>query len=208
MPDPLGTSFLQALSAHRFRTIENAASEQTSVGWVTQGDPSGNTFDREDMDRDRAVWLRLRIDKKKAPTRWLQIHRQSEEKAAGRKLDARERKEMREDLLAKLLPRVLPTINLVDVLYLPESRLLLLFATANGVREEFLSLFYRTFAVSLAAADPHRLALSLDLGGRRTDALHDLAPVRWPSAGPRHLSEVDPAAARAAATEAREEVGA
>ena len=39
-PDPRSQEFLDALAEHRFRTIENAAAEQTSAGWVTSGDPS------------------------------------------------------------------------------------------------------------------------------------------------------------------------
>ena len=125
-PEPLSDGFLEALANHRFRSIENAASEQTSVGWVTHRDPTGGSFDREDMDCDSAVWLRMRVDKKSAPTKWLQIHRQAEERSAGKRLSAKERKELKEDLLSKLLPRVLPTIGLVDALYFPSQQLVML----------------------------------------------------------------------------------
>lgn len=180
-PDPLGESFLEALANHRFRTIENAASEETSTGWVTRNDPSGGSFEREDMDCDAAVWMRMRIDKKSAPTKWLQIHRQAEERSAGRKLSAKERKELKEDLLSKLLPRVLPTIALVDALFFPKQRMIMLFGTSKAVKEAFLSLFYRTFSVSLRAADPYQLAMSLDLDSTRKHALETVTPVQWPS---------------------------
>ena len=179
LSDPLGPSFLEALKDHRFRTIENAAAEQTSIGWVTRGDPTGDSFEREDMDCDTAVWMRMRIDKKSAPAKWLQIYRHAEERAAGRKLGAKERKELKDDLLARLMPRVLPTINLVDAVYVPREELILLFATSNAVKEAFHSLFYATFAVSLRPANPSRLALSFDLGKDENDRLAELAPHAW-----------------------------
>lgn len=181
-PDPLSDSCLETLAKHRFRTIENAASEQTSVGWVTRRDPTGDSFGREDMDCDAAVWMRMRIDKKVAPARWLQIHRQAEERSAGRKLSGKERRELKQDLLSKLLPRVLPTISLVDALYFPKQRMIMLFGTSKAVREAFLSLFYKTFSVSLRIADPYQLAMSLDLDTTRQHALATVTPVQWPTA--------------------------
>ena len=180
-PEPLSDGFLEALANHRFRTIEDAASEQTSIGWVTQWDPTGGSFQREAMDCDSAVWLRMRIDKKSAPTKWLQIHRQTAERSAGKKLNAKERKELKEDLLSKLLPRVLPTIGLVDALYFPGQQMVMLFGTSNAVREAFLSLFYKTFAISLRSADPYQLAMSLDLNSARRRALDTIAPIQWPT---------------------------
>ena len=179
-PDPRGQDFLSALAEHRFRTIEDAASEQTSIGWVTAGDPSGNTFDLEDMDQDGAIWLRMRVDKKSAPTKWLQIHREAAEKSAGRRLNAKERKELKEDLLSKLMPRVLPTIRLIDALYLPKDGMILLFGTSSSVREAFLTLFYKTFSATLAPADPYRLAVSLNLGKEQADQLSRVTQVSWP----------------------------
>ena len=180
MTDPQGDAFRAALAEHRFRTIENAASEETSVGWVTQADPTGGSFESEDLDADQATWLRVRIDKKSAPTKWLQIHRAAAERSAGRKLTAAERRDLKEDLLGKLLPRVLPSIQLVDALYYPDRKMILLFATSAALKEHFLSLFYKTFGVSLSTADPHRLALSMDLSKAEADQLADVRPVAWP----------------------------
>lgn len=180
-PDPLSDGFLESLAQHRFRSIENAASEQTAIGWVTRSDPTGGSFDREDMDCDAAVWMRMRLDKKAAPTKWLQIHRQAAERSAGHKLSSKERKELKEDLLSKLLPRVLPTISLVDALLFPEQGMVMLFGTSNNVKEAFLSLFYKTFSLSLRSADPYQLAMSLDLDSARQQALETIAPIAWPN---------------------------
>jgi DNA recombination-dependent growth factor C len=195
-PDPRSADFVAALAKNRFRTIEDAADEQTSVGWVTPGDPSGNTFELEDMDRDGSLWLRVRIDKKTAPAKWLQIHREVAEKSAGRRLGTKERRELREDLLSTLMPRVLPTIRMIDALYLPGDGVVLLFGTSNAVREAFLSLFYRTFGSSLAPADPHGLALSAGLDRPLAAALDQVTPIAWPRSTGGGEPRARPAAAR------------
>ena len=179
LPDDSASEFTELLQNRRFRTIENAASETTSVGWVTHADPTGNSFEPDDLDCAGALWLQMRIDQKKAPSKWLMIYRQTEERAAGRKLTPQERRDLRSDLASKLLARTLPAVKLIDALLVPQRRLLFLFATSNSVREAFLTLFHKTFSVSLAPADPYRLALSLNLSKESRDSLGDVCPVKW-----------------------------
>ena len=179
LPGPSAPEFTEALQNRRFHSIENAASETTSVGWVTREDPTGNSFEPDDLDCAGALWLQMRIDQKKIPSKWLMIHRQTEERAAGRKLTPQERRDLRADLASKLLTRTLPAVKLIDVLLVPHRNLLFLFATSNAVREAFLNLFHKTFSVSLAPADPHRLALSFNLSRESVESLGDVAPVKW-----------------------------
>ena len=119
MPAVQSEAFLEALANERFRTIEDAASEEQSIGWVSPGDPTGQTFELDEMDLDQGLWLRFRVDKKKLPAIWLSIHRSEAERSAGRKLSARERKDLKEDLMQRMLPRILPSVGLVDVLFAP-----------------------------------------------------------------------------------------
>ena len=183
VPDPGSADFLSALSERRFRTIEHAASEEVSVGWVTPGDPTGDSFDAEDMDGGTGTWLRLRIDKKALLMRWLQIHRSVAEKARGKKLSARERRELKDDLTEKLLPRVLPAITLVDALLFHDRRTVLLFATGKGPREAFSKLFFESFALPLERGDPLTYGLRAGLGAAGQHRLDQLEPVRWPRTG-------------------------
>ena len=133
--DPRNDEFSEHLSLQRFRTIENAASEEVSIGWVTPADPTGDNFSPEDLDGGIGTWLRFRIDKKSMPMKWLQIHRDAAEKARGKKLSAKERRELKDDLMDQLLPRVLPTITLVDALLFEERKTVLLFATSKAAKE-------------------------------------------------------------------------
>lgn len=179
--DPRDDAFAEALSPQRFRTIENAASEETSIGWVTPADPTGDSFAIEDLDGGIGTWLRFRIDKKSMPMKWLQIHRDAAEKARGKKLSAKERRELKEDLMDQLLPRVLPTITLVDALLFHDRKTVLLFATSKSAKEAFAKLFFETFTVQLETADPLQSGLRADLSPDQKHALERLEPIRWPN---------------------------
>lgn len=179
--DPRDDAFAEALAPRRFRTIENAASEEVSVGWVTPADPTGDSFAVEDLDGGVGTWLRFRIDKKSMPMKWLQIHRDAAEKARGKRLSAKERKELKEDLMDQLLPRVLPTITLVDALLFHERKTVLLFATSKTAKEAFAKLFFETFSIQLEPADPLQSGLRADISPEQRAALERLEPVRWPN---------------------------
>ena len=199
--DPRDDEFASSLEKRRFRTIENAASEEVSVGWVTPRDPTGDSFAWEDLDGGTGTWLRFRIDKKVLPKKWLQIHRDAAEKARGKKLSARERRELKDDLAEKLLPRVLPTINLVDALMFHEQKLVLLFATGKGAREAFGKLFFETFAVPLERGNPLQSGLHAGLSADEKRSLERAEPVRWPD----HTTGDRPPGIRAQQTEDAEQ---
>jgi hypothetical protein len=188
--DPRNDEFSEHLSLQRFRTIENAASEEVSIGWVTPADPTGDNFSPEDLDGGIGTWLRFRIDKKSMPMKWLQIHRDAAEKARGKKLSAKERRELKDDLMDQLLPRVLPTITLVDALLFEERKTVLLFATSKAAKEAFGKLFFETFSLQLEPADPLQCGLHSDLSNEDKHALERLNPIRWPN------TTADDAAAR------------
>lgn len=180
--DPRDAAFCDALANRRFRSIENAASEEVSFGWVTPLDPTGETFALEDLDGGAGTWLRVRIDKKSMPKKWLQIHRDAAEKARGKKLSARERREMKDDLTEKLLPRVLPAITLVDALLFFEQKLVLLFATSKNAREAFGKLFFESFGAPLERANPLTCAHVAKLSSEAMAELDRVEPMRWPDA--------------------------
>lgn len=181
IPSAQAPALSAALAEQRFRTIELAASEEVSFGWVTANDPSGESFELEDLDLDRAIWLQIRFDKKKLPQRWVAIYRAAAERAAGRKLNAKERKTLKEDLAEKLLPRVLPSVQIVDVLVEPKAKRAILFSTSKGAREEFVALWKRTFTgTDLLPADPFQWALHCKLAPEQRRYLEEAAPVKWP----------------------------
>lgn len=180
LTDPRDAAFAAALQQRRFRSIETAASEEVSVGWVTPPDPTGDSFAPEDLDGGNGTWLRFRIDKKKLPMKWLQIRRDAAEKARGKKLSARERRELKDDLTETLLPRVLPAITLVDALLWHDRRTVMLFASSKNAREVFGKLFFETFGQPLERSNPLVAGLRAGLGNEAAHRLERLEPVRWP----------------------------
>ena len=180
--DPRAESFCQAMREHRFRSIETAASEEQSLGWVTPLDPTGDHFAPEDLDRQVGTWLRVRIDKKALPSKWVSIHRAAAERAMGRPLSAREKRDLKVDLMQKLLPRVLPSVNLVDALYSAERKLVLLFSTSKAVKEGFQKLFQQSFGARLIEADPYVSATLARITRDQQAYLDKVSPVQWPIA--------------------------
>jgi Putative exonuclease, RdgC len=180
LPDPREPTFAAALARQRFRTIEDAASEEVSVGWITAADPTGDSFAPADLEAGTGHWLRMRIDKKQLPRKWLAIHRDVAERAKGRKLSARERRELKDDLADKLLPRVLPTVNLVDALLFFDRRTVLLLQTARSVVEAFHKLFFETFSIPLERADPLSWGRRSGIDRALVTNLERVEPVRWP----------------------------
>lgn len=178
MPSVHGDSFLMELAKHRFRTIENAASEETSVGWVCPSDPSGGNFVREEILLDPHVRLRIRMDKKKLPATWLSIYLDAEVKARhGRKISAKERKEIKEDIADKLLPRILPSVAFLDLFYDPKESVLYLFSTSMGAKEECMKLWNHTFGARLVEAGPLDLAFHLSLPQEQKEWLDKVSPM-------------------------------
>jgi DNA recombination-dependent growth factor C len=197
LPAPGTPAFTNALAKQRFRTIEHAASEESSVGWVTQADPTGDSFAPDAIEFDGAWWLRLRFDRKTLPLAWVRIYRVAAEASAGRRLSPRERKELRADLCDKLLPRILPAVRFVDVLIQPREQRVLLFSTSRAAREAFGRIFEQSFDVRAETLGPRAFAEEQDLAPAERRQLDELRPVRWPRA---HADAAAAAAAQEAAT--------
>ncbi len=170
--------FLKALAENRFRTIENAASEEESLGWVSPGDASGSSFLREEIVLPGFARLRMRLDKKKLPSAWVRIYMDAEIRAkGGRKLSAKERKELREDIADQLLPRVLPSVRLVDIVYQASKKRVFLFASSQNLKESLQNLFFRTFGARLIPATALEIAETLPLSKEQKYLLERCQPL-------------------------------
>ncbi|MBL8753667.1 MAG: recombination-associated protein RdgC [Planctomycetes bacterium] len=177
--DPRDQAFADALANRRFRSIDTAASEEVSAGWVTPADPTGNSFALEDMDAGPGTWLRVRIDTKKLPKAQVQMHLAAAARAQGKPLTARQRRELKDDLAEKLLPRVIPTTTNVDALLYHDRRLVLLFAGGKSARETFGKLFAESFGVELQPLGPLAMALQ-SVETPDVETVERMEPTRWP----------------------------
>jgi DNA recombination-dependent growth factor C len=160
---PEGDRLLAAIAEHRFRSIENAASEEVSAGWVCPSDPSGQGFLHEAIVQPPYIRLRMRLDKKRLPRTWLAIYLAAAVGERGGRISAKERKDLRAEIENRLLPRVLPMVRFVDVIWAHQARHLLLFSTSNPTGVECSRLFHKTFGARLVEAGPYEAALRLGL---------------------------------------------
>lgn len=79
---------------------------------------------------------------KRLPAELVQRHIATAEKARGKRMSARERRELKNDLAEQVLPRILPRSTNTDVLLcLGEGDRVLLFSTAVGARDTLQSLW-------------------------------------------------------------------
>lgn len=179
--DPRSDEFAVALAWQRFRTIDTAASEEVSAGWVTPEDPSGNQFALEELDAGPATWLRVRVDTKRLPKAQVQMHLAAAARAKGKPLNARERRELKDNLCEQLLPRVIPSTVSIDALLFHERRRVLLFAGSKSARETFGKLFFESFGVPLQALGALAMALE-SVEAPDVEAVEKLEPTRWPQA--------------------------
>ena len=193
MPDPSSEQFFEALAEERFRTIENAASEEVSAGWVSPSEPSGQDFLREDILLGDYVRLRIRVDKKKLPAAWLAIHMAAEIRARdGQKISAKERKTLRADIEDRVLPRTLPAVSFLEVVYVPHKSEALLFSTSPAAAAECAKLFFRSFGVQLVEVDPTTLAQRAALPEEQIRYIDQCSPfsLRKPGSGPAQSTPV------------------
>lgn len=169
----------EQLRAKRFRTIERAASEERSFGWVTKADPTGDSFDPEDLLAGKAFWFRMRSDVKKLPSSLVQRHIAVAEKTRGKRLSARERRELKADLADKVLPGILPTSTNTDLLvFTNEGNRVLLFTTSKSVCDTVRGLWLGSFGMPLELLDPLGAAM-LDADEQTRAAVQKLEPMRW-----------------------------
>lgn len=175
------SSLLGQLQAHRFRSIERAASEEVSVGWVTPGDPTGDSFDLDDLAAGSHWWLRFRVDAKKFPASKLAMEIANAERSRGKRLSSRERRELKDDLHERLLPGILPRTQFVDVLVHRDLHTALLLSTSKAAQESF-----RKLCKDALGFEPKRLTsgtVAAVTPGR--GKLDGLAPTVFPGGGPK-----------------------
>ena len=180
--DPSAAKFCDQLAAHRFRSIERAASEESSAGWVTPGDPTGDSFDLDDLVAGGHWWLRIRVDAKKFPASKLQMEIAAHERTRGKRLSARDRRELKDHLHEQMLPGILPRTQFVDALVHRELRSALLLSTSKAARETFGKLMKEAFGVEPRLQTSGESAL-----GEHGDQIGKLQPTVFPGGGPRQL---------------------
>ncbi len=166
IPTDFRDAYEQAIQQYAFADFEPSDVREQVMGWV----PVDDWFDVNlYLDRwlvENSVNLTLRIDTKRIPSRFLKQEcrkLQSEWKLkAGREdLTRAEKEEIVEIVTRRLLDRVIPSCQGLDVSWDLDRRDVLFWSTAERANEAFRSLFEKTFGVKLRPLFPYSLALRM-----------------------------------------------
>jgi len=157
---------LARLAEFAFREPLSAAKKGEVFGWVSVHNLTDVDFTPDKVFYSQYCAFALRTDVKKLPARLFKAlldneHRKWMAGTGRERVPAAVKKELREKLELQLLPRQLPTVSSVDVLWDMARGEVLFFSLSAKVNDRFRKLFARTFTLDLRPLGPVRLALSL-----------------------------------------------
>ena len=157
------TSYITALNKNRFHDLVPADDTDRATGWAV----CGRLLDTE-FDLPKAIWndylvCTYRIDSLRIPPSVLEAHVQKREQQviAERGVDnlsRSERAELKELVRRELRRKMLPSMKGVDVAWNLGRRRVFIWTTNQGVVDEIVELFLRTFGKNLLPEDPYSAA--------------------------------------------------
>jgi hypothetical protein len=176
-------SLAKKLHGQRFRSIDHAGSEVSSVGWSRSDGTVPREFDGEEAWLADVMAVALRIDRKRLPPGALRVRRMEAEAAERRNVGERiapaRRREIADKIEAELVARVVPATALHAMLWSSTRGELLLNTTADPANVAFRALFRETFGGSLEPLVTATLAERLAPGRK----LPELAPALFIEGG-------------------------
>ena len=175
---------LENLTRYRFQELNPESGRQQSFGWVQLGDPFVSEFSMPEIFfGEHIVGLCLRLDsislspaqvsirlKKRARDHQAQTGKEHVSKA--------EVSRLKEDLVAELTRKTLPTIKVFEVVYDTKRNRLWFFGRNRGVVQTFLELFFETFKLTLTPDSPYTVAVA-ELGAEGAERLLELEEARF-----------------------------
>jgi DNA recombination-dependent growth factor C len=186
-----------AVTRRAFREVDPAAAgAREAYGWVGIHDPLTTAFSPADLFVAHWLAVGFRHDRLTVPARLLSLERRRAEAARKaergvERLGAAERKEIREEVEARLLARALPTPRLFDCAWNLETGRVYLSGRQRAVCEAFAELFRQTFGVRPVPLIPYFAAEHVGLAPRALEAVRAVEPARLaPPAVPRPDSPV------------------
>jgi hypothetical protein len=177
---------LDNLTRRRFQELAPGSDRQQSFGWVNLLDPFSTEFTKSSIFfGESLVGLSLRVDTITVPASQVKLHlarrvRLAAAEAGKERLSKNEVAALKQDLVAQMSRKVLPTIKLFDLAYHADIGRVWFFGKAKGVVQNFLELFYETFGLVLVPDSPFTVAREL-AGEAKADALVELEPARFSS---------------------------
>jgi recombination associated protein RdgC len=186
-----------AVSRRAFREPElEGTGVRECSGWVGIHDPLATDLGPADLFFQQWLAVGFRWDRRVVPPKLLWIERRRLEAArlaerGGERLSAAERKEIKEEVAARLLARALPAPRLFDCLWNLDTGHVYFTGKVRAAREAFGECFRQTFGVSPVPLVPYLAVEHVGLDARQVEAVRAVEPATFvPDAAPRPRRDV------------------
>jgi len=152
------------LVRYRFQPFDPASGKAQSFGWVLLTDPFSTEFTKSNIYYgEDLVGLTMRMDSVSVPASQVKLHlgrriRKELADSGKESLPKAELSRIKEDVLAELMSRSLPTIKLYEMVYNARRNRLWFFGKAKGVVMTFAELLNETFGLGLTPDSPFTAA--------------------------------------------------
>jgi DNA recombination-dependent growth factor C len=176
------TTLCDAVNRRAFREHdEDGLPKQEAFGWVAIHDPLVVELEPSDIFFQQYVVLGFRYDRRVAPAKLvrLETRRAEEERKRSQgleRLGRAIRKEIKEEVAARLLLRALPSPSLFECAWDLERHTVYFTGKSRGPREAFQSLFRETCGVAPVPVIPYLAAERIGLSGAVVDRVRAAEP--------------------------------
>lgn len=174
-----------AISRRTFRPFDaDAAADKQTCGWVAIHDPLAVHVEPADLFYQQFLVIGFRFDKRAVPGKllWLERRRLEEERRAERglpRLGAAARREIKDEVEARLLVRALPAPRLFDCAWNLENGRVYFTGKQKAARDAFVELFRETFGVQPVPLIPYLAAEYVGLSSRTVEAVRAVEPASF-----------------------------
>lgn len=185
-----------AISRRTFRPFDaDAVAEKQVCGWVAIHDPLAVHVDPGDLFYQQFLVVGFRFDKRAVPGKlmWLERRRLEEERKAERgipRLGAAARREIKDEVEARLLVRALPAPRLFDCAWNLQNGRVYFSGKQKAARDAFVDLFRETFGIQPMPMIPYVAAEHVGLSARAVEAVRAVEPASLVGSQPDPRAEV------------------
>jgi len=185
-----------AVSRRVFREPElDIGDVREASGWVGIHDPLATALGPADIFFQHYLVVAFRWDRRVVPPKllWLERRRLEEQRKAERgveRLSAPERREVRDEVVARLMARALPVPRLFDCIWNLETGHVYFSGKVRAAREAFTECFRQTFGVAPVPLIPYLAAEHVGLEPRQVEAVRAVEPARLADEAPRVRDDV------------------
>jgi DNA recombination-dependent growth factor C len=170
----------EGIRRYAFREVEGPG-DQVGMGWTSIDDFTDNEFQGASYVRGSYVALSLRVDTARVPPRILEIHYKQEavkmlEQTGQQRLSSGQRRELKEQLKESLKRKMLPAIQVFDLVW-DTARAVVYFGSLGvKARERVEELFKKSFGLTLIPLIPYLRAEEILADASERGVLEKLTP--------------------------------